>query len=129
MKETLRNSLKTIFLLKEEKSKKDVKNNILYVASGDESEYLLSDRCTVDSLNWITDIPAEGEKIQVKFRYRQQDNLVTVHFINKNTVELIYDEPIKSVTPGQAAVMYKGEICLGGGLIDKTFYKGKRNDI
>ena len=110
-------------------AKKDIKDNILYVASGDESEYLLSDRCTVDSLNWITDIPKEGEKIQVKFRYRQQDNIAYIHFMNENTIELIYEEPIKAVTPGQAAVIYQGEICLGGGLIDKTFYKGKRNDL
>ena len=106
-------------------AKKDVKKNILYVASGDENEYLLSDRCTVDNLNWISGEPKEGQHLYAKFRYRQEDKGVTIHFVDKDTIELIYDEPYKAVTPGQAAVLYDGEICLGGGLIDKTYYKGK----
>ena len=110
-------------------AKKDIKKNILYVASGDENEYLLSEKCTVDSLNWITDKPKEGERIQAKFRYRQADNIVYIHYLDENTIELVYETPIKAVTPGQAAVLYKGNVCLGGGLIDKTFYKDKRNDI
>ena len=106
-------------------AKKDVKKNILYVASGDENEYLLSDRCTVDSLNWISGAPKEGQHLYAKFRYRQEDKGVIIHYLNEDTIELIYDEPYKAVTPGQAAVLYDGEICLGGGLINKTYYKGK----
>lgn len=110
-------------------AKKDIKNNILYVASGDENEYLFSDRCTVKELNFISYKPIEGAHINAKFRYRQEDKPVTIHFVNDDEIELIYDEPYKSVTPGQAAVLYDGDVCLGGGLIDATFYKGKRNDI
>ena len=109
-------------------AKKDVKKNILYVASGDENEYLFSDRCTVGNLNWITDIPKEGKHLSAKFRYRQEDKGVTIHFVDKDKIELIYDEPYKAVTPGQAAVLYDEDICLGGGLIDKTYYKGKENN-
>lgn len=110
-------------------AKKDIKNNILYVASGDENEYLFSDRCTVKELNFISYKPIEGAHINAKFRYRQEDKPVTIHYVNDDEIELIYDEPYKSVTPGQAAVLYDGDICLGGGLIDATFYKGKRNDL
>ena len=46
--------------------------------------------------------------------------------MNDNEIELIYDEPYSSVTPGQAAVLYDGEICLGGGLIDATFKDDKQ---
>ena len=109
--------------------KKDVKKNILYVASGDESEYLYSDRCIVKSLNFISYKPEEGKHINAKFRYRQQDNGVSIHYIDDDTIELIYDKPYKSVTTGQAAVLYDGDICLGGGLIDSTYYQGKRIDI
>ena len=101
--------------------KKDVKKNILYVASGDENDYLYSDSCLVKTLNWIADIPKEGQHLNAKFRYRQQDNGVTIHFVDKDTIRLVFDEPYKAVTPGQAAVIYDGEICLGGGLIDKVF--------
>ena len=103
-------------------AKKDVKKNILYVASGDDSAYLLSDSCTVDTLNFINGKIPEGTHIQVKFRYRQQDNNVTLFYNNDNEVRLVYDEPIKAVTPGQAAVFYLDDICLGGGLIKNTYY-------
>ena len=110
-------------------AKKDIKNNILYVASGDENEYLFSDRCIVKELNFISYKPKEGAEINAKFRYRQKDNPVKLHFINDDTLELIFPEPYKSVTPGQAAVLYDGDICLGGGLIDSTYFKGKRTDL
>ena len=109
--------------------KKDVKNNILYVASGSESNRLNSDSCYVTNLNFISKKPLEGAHIYAKFRYRQQDNGVTIHYKDNNVVELIFDEPYKAVTPGQAAVFYDGDICLGGGLIDSAFYKGKRTDL
>ena len=109
--------------------KKNVKNNILYVASGDENEYLYSDRCIVTDMNYISTKPQEGQHINAKFRYRQADNGVTIHYLENNSIELIFDKPYKSVTTGQAAVLYDGEICLGGGLIDSTYYKGKRTDI
>ena len=109
--------------------KKDIKNNILYVASGDENEYLFSDRCIVKSLNFISGKPKDNSHINAKFRYRQKDNGVTIHYLGEDEIELIYDEPYKSVTTGQAAVLYDGDICLGGGLIDSTYYKGKRTDI
>ncbi|MBO5578637.1 MAG: tRNA 2-thiouridine(34) synthase MnmA, partial [Bacilli bacterium] len=109
--------------------KKDVKNNILYVASGSESDRLNSDSCLVTNLNFISGKPKEGEHINVKFRYRQQDNGVTIHYVDEDTVKLVYDSPYKAVTPGQAAVFYQGEICLGGGLIHSTYYKNKRTDL
>lgn len=108
--------------------KKDVTNNILYVAKGDSNEFLFSDRCTVTNLNFITDKIESNTHINVKFRYRQEDNGVTLNWLNEKEVELIYDKPYKAVTPGQAAVFYLNDICLGGGIIDKTFFKGKRND-
>ena len=109
-------------------AKKDVKNNILYVASGEENEYLDSTSCTVDTLNFITLKPLDGAHINVKFRYRQPDNGVTIHYLDNDLVKLIYDEPIKAVTPGQAAVFYDGDICLGGGLIKHVYRNERRID-
>ena len=109
---------------------KDVKNNILYVSQGDDNEYLLSDRALISNINWINmPKPTNSMHVGCKFRYRQQDNFVTLKFVDDNVVELIYDEPIKSVTPGQAAVFYDGDIMLGGGIIDRAFYKGKEKMI
>ena len=105
---------------------KDVQKNILYVAQGDENEYLMSNRAIITNINWINKpIPTEPIKVGCKFRYRQQDNPVTLRFIDDNTVELIYDNLVKAVTPGQAAVFYKDDICLGGGIIDRIFIDDK----
>lgn len=109
-------------------AKKDIKKNILYVASGGESEFLNSTSCTVDTLNFITYKPEEGAHINVKFRYRQEDNGVTIHYIEDDLVRLDFDKEIKAVTPGQAAVFYDEEICLGGGLIRHVFYKDRQLD-
>ena len=103
-------------------AKKDIKKNILYVASGGESTYLNSNRCTVDTLNFISKKLLDNSHIFVKFRYRQEDNGATIHYINDDLVELIYDHEVKAVTPGQAAVFYdENENCLGGGLIRHTY--------
>ena len=109
---------------------KDVKNNILYVSQGDDNEYLLSDRALISNINWINmPKPTNSMHVGCKFRYRQQDNFVTLKFIDDDIIELVYDEPIKSVTPGQAAVFYDGDVMLGGGIIDRVFYKGKEKMI
>lgn len=109
--------------------KKDVKNNIVYVASGEENDYLLSDSCTVTDINFITDKPLDNSHIKAKFRYRQEDQPVTLHYLSDGNIKLTFDKPIKAITPGQAAVFYEGEICLGGGLIKHAYFKGKQIDI
>lgn len=110
-------------------TKKDVKNNILYVASGDDDEHLLSDKAIIKMVNFNADKPIDGEMITCKFRYRQQDLPVYIHLLDEETVELSFVKPYKAVTTGQAAVFYQGDVCLGGGIIDQVYYKNKRIDI
>lgn len=106
---------------------KDVQKNILYVAQGDENDYLNSDRAIIRMVNWTYKEKPEGSlHVGCKFRYRQKDLGVTLKFIKDDEVELIFDEPYKAVTPGQAAVFYLDDICLGGGIIDEVYYKGVR---
>ena len=82
----------------------------------------MSNRAIITNVNWISKIKPEGSiKVGCKFRYRQQDNPVSLKFIDDNVVELIFDQPIKAVTPGQAAVFYLDDVCLGGGIIDRIF--------
>ena len=109
---------------------KNVEKNILYVAQGDENDYLNSDRAIIKMINWTQDkIPSEPIHVGVKFRYRQPDLGCTLRFLENGDVELIYDEPYKAVTPGQAAVFYDGENCLGGGIIDSIYYKGEEKKV
>ena len=105
---------------------KNVQKNILYVAQGDENEYLNSDVAIIKMVNWtLKDKPIGPIKVGVKFRYRQKDQGCTLEFIDETTVKLTYDQAYKAVTPGQAAVFYIGDICAGGGIIDQIFYKGE----
>ncbi len=109
--------------------KKDVKNNILYVTKGDSSEYLMSDECYITDVNWIGEKPTKPLHVQAKFRYRQKDNPVFLSFDGEE-IHLNYDLEVEAVTPGQFAAFYTDEgVLLGGGIIDRTFLKGKRQDI
>jgi len=98
-------------------AKKDLDKNILYVAIGDENKYLLSYSCTISDINLLDEIPT---KCMAKFRYRQEDNEVTIKKIDKNCIMVNYPKGVKAVTPGQACVFYKDEECLGGGIIEKV---------
>ena len=108
--------------------KKDVKNNVLYVAHAGDEELLYSDACYVDGVNWVGPKPNGKIRVGVKFRYRQPDQYCDLSF-EGDRVRLDYVEPVKAVTPGQIAVFYDGERMLGGGIIESTYYKGKRTDI
>lgn len=108
---------------------KDVETNILYVANGDEKEWLFSDSCLVSGVNWFSHTKFEGEMTcTAKFRYRQSDQHVKIRFIDKQTIFVTCDPIVSSLTSGQEAVFYDGDICLGGGVIEDVFYKGKSLD-
>jgi len=94
-------------------AKKDINKNILYVAIGDENNYLTSTSCILEDINLLSKLP---EKATAKFRYRQEDNEV---FLSKleDGILVKYPNGVKSVTPGQACVLYDGDECIGGGII------------
>lgn len=98
---------------------KNVKTNTLYVAFGD-SKYLYSDSCTLINTNFIYN--KKPTKCTAKFRYRGEQYPVTLEY--KENDVLVKYENVKSVTPGQACVLYDGDICLGCGFIDKIYKDG-----
>ena len=100
---------------------KDVKNNILYVTIGDD-EYLYSDECIIENVNFISD--ERPIKCSAKFRYRSDDVLVELEYLEDNKIKVKYPSRCKSVTPGQACVLYLGDECLGCGFIESV-YKNK----
>lgn len=88
---------------------------------GDE-EHLFSRKLRVDDINWLSGMQ-DGEKLRVKIRYAHQGALATVRLVSAfdrsglRSAELVFDEPQRSVTPGQAAVFYRGQELVGGGWI------------
>ncbi len=101
---------------------KDVKRNVLYVANGDDKEWLLSTSCIVSNVNWFSKHRPQGDyACTAKFRYRQTDHEVSLRFVDDSTVFVSYPNGVMSVTAGQEAVFYQEENCLGGGVIDEVF--------
>ncbi|SES82245.1 tRNA 2-thiouridine(34) synthase MnmA [Anaerobranca gottschalkii] len=100
---------------------KDLKNNILYVEQGDDHPKLYSKGLYATDISFVTDkeMPKEFE-CTVKVRYRQKDQPATVYLTGKDTCKVMFHQPMRAVTPGQAVVFYNGEYCLGGGIIDET---------
>ena len=108
---------------------KDVEKNILYVSCENDSEWLLSDSCIVSGVNWLMhERPVNELSCTAKFRYRQKDNDVKIRFIDENNVFVTISPAVSAVTPGQEAVFYQNEICLGGGVIEDVFYHGRSLD-
>ena len=96
---------------------KDLKENILYVAEGENNPYLYSNQCIVEDLNFNCEL--RPKECNAKFRYRQQDIPVSIEYLEDGTLSVTYDN-IKAVTPGQACVLYVDDICIGGGIIKEV---------
>lgn len=105
---------------------KDLNKNILYIADASKEEYLLSDSCIIDTVNWIGDTLLT--KCTAKFRYRQADNDVELTHNSDGTILVEYKQKVRSVTPGQACVFYNKEECLGGGIIKEVRKNGIKID-
>jgi tRNA-specific 2-thiouridylase len=74
---------------------------------------------TVRDVNWLSIPPPAGElRASVKIRYRHAEATAVLRPLASGRAEVVFDEPQRAVTPGQAAVFYDGEVCLGGGWIE-----------
>lgn len=105
---------------------KDLEKNELIVGQGFHHPTLYSDSCLVTDVNLIhEDKYAFPLECTAKFRYRQRDHKVVVH--KENGAFLVkFVEDVRAVTPGQAAVFYMGDECLGGGFIQDVYKDGKK---
>ena len=105
---------------------KDVKKNELVVGQGADHPRLYSNGLIANQLHWVNrEVLGTTTKMAVKTRYRQTDIACTVEPIDSDTVRVLFDEPQKAVTPGQSAVFYLGDTCLGGGIIQEYIRENK----
>ncbi|MCF0246739.1 MAG: tRNA 2-thiouridine(34) synthase MnmA, partial [Ileibacterium sp.] len=97
-----------------------------YVARNDHKDWLISDCCLVKNINWLHPDPKSiPTEITAKFRYRQPDQNISIEWVDDTSLLVHYPQGIASVTPGQEAVFYNGDICLGGGVIEQVFQNGE----
>lgn len=105
---------------------KDLENNVLFVEQGFHHDSLYSDMLIATDVSFTSNRPKETVlHCTAKFRYRQVDSGVTVYLTENGTAKVVFDEPVRAITPGQAVVFYDGNICLGGATID-TVYKNEK---
>jgi tRNA-specific 2-thiouridylase len=99
-------------------AEKDVAANKLVVVPSDDHPLLKTKRLILTDLHWIAGaVPKIPLDILVQARYRQSPEVGCVKSIKSGKLEIVLKKPIKSVAPGQSAVLYKGKECLGGGII------------
>ena len=93
----------------------DTENNRVILA---DDEDLFDKEVMVREFNWITgDAPSEPIRCLAKIRYRHKEQPATATIFADGKARIVFDEPQRAITPGQSAVLYDGEIVLGGGII------------
>jgi len=102
-------------------ARKDVASNTLYVVQGHDHPWLLSSALVAGQMSWIAGAPPREEALAAKTRYRQAD-VACRQQPRADGFSLSFTTPQWAVTPGQSAVLYDGDVCLGGGIIDAAVY-------
>lgn len=106
---------------------KKVDENVLLVGQGFEHDYVYANEAIVTDVNWIPDERFEGVlTCTAKFRYRQKDVPVKIEWLEQGVVKVKCLEATRAITPGQAAVFYQDQLCLGGGFVSEVFMDGEK---
>ena len=93
----------------------NIKDNTVTLASDAE---LFSKEVLVDNVNWTSGVcPTTEFNCKAKIRYRHKEQPCQVFPITSTSIKIVFDEPQRAPTPGQSAVLYDGDIVLGGGII------------
>ena len=102
-------------------ARKDIANNTLYVAQGHDHPWLLSHQVMVGDTSWVAGQSpvtlGDHRALAAKTRYRQSDAACQFSPTDPQTFTLNFPQAQWAVTPGQSAVLYDGDVCLGGGVI------------
>lgn len=99
-------------------ARKDIVTNTLYVVQGHDHPWLLSSSLKAGQPSWIAGKAPVQESLAVKTRYRQKDVPCLLAVSGDSGFSAEFQQPQWAITPGQSAVFYDGEVCLGGGIID-----------
>lgn len=96
---------------------KNLAKNQLIVVQGHDNPYLLSNSVTINQLSFACGVKPKPQQYTTKVRYRMPEAACSLEYIDHDTIKLTFAIPQWAVTPGQSAVIYDGQKCLGGGII------------
>jgi len=101
-------------------ARKDMATNTLWVVQGHEHPWLQSFALRAQDASWTAGTPPAPGAFAAKTRYRQADSDCAVQSATAHDFSLQFSQAQWAVTPGQSAVLYDGEVCLGGGVIESA---------
>ncbi|VEU70826.1 tRNA 2-thiouridine(34) synthase MnmA [Mycoplasmopsis glycophila] len=106
---------------------RDVFKNIIYVAPSSQMHYIESNNLIASQLN-LNNKDYNPQNLTAKFRYRQEDTKVTIEILENNQIRVFYPQTAQAVTPGQQVVLYDGDKCIGGAVIEEIYFDNKKID-
>ena len=106
-------------------ARKDLDSNTLWVVQGHEHPWLQSTLLSAQDCSWVAGAAPAPGAMAAKTRYRQADASCELKHASADGCELVFAEAQWAVTPGQSAVLYQGEVCLGGGVIASSNVKNQ----
>ncbi|MFZ2737246.1 MAG: tRNA 2-thiouridine(34) synthase MnmA [Burkholderiaceae bacterium] len=101
-------------------ARKDMAANTLWVVQGHEHPWLQSHQLYAQDASWVAGVAPAAGKFAAKTRYRQADAPCQLGSVTPDSFNLNFSQAQWAVTPGQSAVLYDGEVCLGGGVIKES---------
>ncbi|KKP35559.1 MAG: tRNA-specific 2-thiouridylase MnmA [candidate division TM6 bacterium GW2011_GWF2_32_72] len=104
---------------------KDPEKNVVYMSKNYFSKDKFRDEFVVSGFNWISQKPKTGEQLQVKLRHGAQIYNCKLDFLSEDRALVKIDEQDQGIASGQFAVFYKGDECVGSGVIDESLNGGK----
>lgn len=109
-------------------AQKDLNRNVLVVVQGTNHPLLFTNHLIAQQAHWINGLPTLNPQSEpsssftctAKNRYRQDDQACTVTILANGTLDVLFNEPQRAITPGQSVVFYQDDVCLGGAVIEST---------
>ena len=98
-------------------ARKDLQTNTLYVVQGHDHPWLQAGSLRAQDISWVAGVAPAAGSYSAKIRYRQTDAPCSLEYPSDDSFMLRFDQAQWAITPGQSAVLYQGEVCLGGGII------------
>ena len=97
---------------------KDIARNIVYAVQGHDHPALMTRELSAENMHWISGAPPSlPASCAAKTRYRQPDQLCVITMPDSDCARIRFEQPQWAVAPGQSVVFYRGDVCIGGGVI------------